>query len=75
MESPSLGSRLSPTHQLHTAKGPTALTLQRLAEALYVPRIPDKGRHLEYNHTVTPSSYVGDDILALRRTCRKEDFD
>lgn len=59
----------------HQAVFSTALTLQRLAEALYVPRIPDKGRHLEYNHTVTPSSYVGDDILALRRTCRKEDFD
>lgn len=59
----------------HQAVFSTALTLQRLAEALYVPRIPDKGRHMEYNHTVTPSSYVKDDILALRRICGKGDFE
>lgn len=59
----------------HQAVFSTALTLQRLAEAIYVPRIPDKGRHMEYNHTVTPSSYVGDDILNLRSICQEGDFD
>ena len=59
----------------HQAVFSTALTLQRLAEAIYVPRIPDKGRHMEFNRTVTPSSYVEDDILALRRICREDDFD
>ncbi len=59
----------------HQAIFSTALTLQRLAEALYVPRVPDRGRHMDYNSTMTPSSYVADDITALRRICRRDDFD
>ena len=46
----------------------------RLAEALYRPRIPDKGRHLQYNLSMPASSYVEDDIATMRRICKEEDF-
>ncbi len=58
----------------HQAVFSTSLTLKRLAEALYQPRIPDKGRHLQYNLAMPASSYVEDDIAAMRRICKEEEF-
>ena len=58
----------------HQAVFSASLTLKRLAEALYSPRIPDKGRHLQYNLAMTASSYVEDDMAAFRRICKEEEF-
>lgn len=65
---------LTALERRHQALFSAALTLQRLAEALEVPRIPDKGRHMAYSRTVPASSYVDDDIAALKRMCQEEDF-
>lgn len=58
----------------HQAVFSASLTLKRLAEALFRPRIPDKGRHLQYNLSMPASSYVDDDIAMMRRICKEEDF-
>ena len=58
----------------HQAVFSTSLTLTRLAEALHRPRLPDKGRHLQYNLGMPASSYVEDDIATLRRICKEADF-
>ena len=58
----------------HLAVFSTSLTLTRLAEALHRPRLPDKGRHLQYNLGMPASSYVEDDIATLRRICKEADF-
>ncbi len=58
----------------HQAVFAAALTLQRLAEAVVRPRLPDKGRHLQYNLSMPASLYLEDDIAALRRICREEEF-
>ncbi len=50
----------------------TALTLERLAEALYRPRLPDRGRHLRYDLSVPASSYVADDLNQLQRISMTE---
>ena len=72
---------LKNTHQIltvlerrHQAMFSTSLTLKRLAEALFRPRLPDKGRHLQYNLSMTASSYVEDDIATMHRICKEEDF-
>ena len=57
----------------HQAMFSTSLTLKRLAEALYRPRLPDKGG-LEYDLGMPASSYVQDDIITMHRICRKEDL-
>ena len=49
-----------------------ALTLERLAEALYRPRLPDRGRHLRYDLSVPASSYVADDLNQLQRISMTE---
>ena len=53
---------------------PSTENLLRLAEALHRPRLPDKGRHLQYNLGMPASSYVEDDIATLRRICKEADF-
>lgn len=65
---------LTALERRHQAAFSTALTLKRLAEALYRPRIPDKGRHMLYNLSMPASSYVEDDIAMMRRICKEEDF-
>ena len=65
---------LSALERCQQATFSSALTLKRLAEALFQPRIPDKGRHLQYNLSMPASSYVEDDIAAMRRICKEEDF-
>jgi cytidyltransferase-like protein len=44
-----------------------SLTLGRLGEALYRPRIPDKGSAMKYDPGILPSQYVEDDIKLLLR--------
>lgn len=48
------------------------LTLKRLGEALYRPRLPDKGAHLQYDMNTPASSYLRDDLLLLSRISREE---
>lgn len=44
------------------------LTLRRLGEAVYSPRLPDKGSWMQYDLSVPASSYVADDLALLMRT-------
>ena len=46
----------------------TALTLRRLGEAVYSPRVPDKGMRMQYDLSVPASAYVRDDLALLQRT-------
>ena len=46
----------------------TALTLQRLGEAVHSPRLPDKGKRMQYDRSVPASAYVRDDLALLHRT-------
>lgn len=48
------------------------LTLKRLGEALYRPRLPDKGAHLQYDMNIMASTYLRDDLLLLSRIGREE---
>ena len=44
------------------------LTLRRLGEAVHSPRLPDKGKWVQYDLSVPASSYVADDLALLMRT-------
>ena len=46
----------------------TALTLRRLGEALERPRLPDRGKRLQYDFSIPASAYLEDDLLMLDRT-------
>ena len=46
----------------------TALTLRRLGEALERPRLPDRGKSLQYDFSIPASTYLEDDLLMLGRT-------
>ena len=50
----------------------TALSIRRLSEALYQPRLPDQGGHRHYDFSLPASVYLEDDLLRLERVCRKE---
>ncbi len=56
----------------HLANFGKTLTLKRLGEAIVRPRLPDRGGHLQYNLNLTASDYVGDDLVSLQRTHRRE---
>jgi len=43
------------------------LTLNRLSEAVYSPRYPDKGPNIRYDMNMPPSVYVENDIEHLKR--------
>jgi Nicotinic acid mononucleotide adenylyltransferase len=43
------------------------LTLNRLSEAVYTPRYPDKGLNMSYDLNLPPSVYVENDIELLKR--------
>ena len=45
----------------------TALTLRRLGEAISHPRLPDRGKSVEYDFSVPASAYLEDDLLHLDR--------
>lgn len=63
---------LTALERRHLAIFSTTLTLERLAEALFRPRLPDRGSHLSYDLTVPASSYVSDDLAQLRRISMSE---
>ena len=44
-----------------------SLTLKRLGEAVFRPRMPDRGGHLSYDLNIPASVYVQDDINTLHR--------
>ena len=46
----------------------TVLTLRRLGEAIHSPRLPDKGKRMQYDLSVPASAYVADDLALLDRT-------
>ncbi len=46
----------------------TPLILRRLGEAVRSPRLPDKGRRMQYDLSVPASAYVKEDLALLRRT-------
>ena len=50
-----------------------SLTIKRLGEAIFTPRLPDKGAHMQYDLNVAASSYLKDDILLMQRLSRGRD--
>ena len=46
----------------------TVLTLRRLGEAVEHPRLPDRGKALNYDFSIPASAYLEDDLLTLDRT-------
>lgn len=63
---------LAALERRHLETFTTALTLERLAEALYRPRLPDRGCHLRYDLSVPASNYVADDLNQLQRISMTE---
>ena len=49
----------------------TALSIQRLGEALQRPRLPDKGACMRYDLSMPASVYLEDDLAQLERMFRK----
>ena len=45
----------------------TVLTLRRLGEAVEQPRLPDRGKALDYDFSIPASAYLEDDLLLLDR--------
>lgn len=45
----------------------TVLTLRRLGEAVEHPRLPDRGKALDYDFSIPASAYLEDDLLLLDR--------
>ena len=64
---------LSVLEQRHQALLNTSLTLKRLAEALYRPRLPDKGNHLQYDPGAFASACLADDIALFHRLGRSQE--
>lgn len=60
-------SILHALEQAHQEQFSTALTLRRLGEALYRPRLPDRGRSLRYDLSLPASACLEDDLLRLDR--------
>ena len=56
----------------HLATFASILTLERLAEALYRPRFPDRGDYLRYDLSVPASQYVAGDLTQLERITMTE---
>lgn len=51
----------------HQAIFTRSLTIARLGEALLKPRLPDRGRHTQYDRSIPASSYLLDDIAWMQR--------
>ena len=51
----------------------TSLTLKRLGEAIFTPRLPDRGAHIHYDFNVAASAYISDDILLMKRLRKERD--
>lgn len=52
----------------HQKEFNTTLTLRRLGEAVHSPRLPDRGKQMQYDLSVPASAYVRDDLILLKRT-------
>ena len=72
---------MDPQDAIFSRYGPQRLqpiqTWQRLLDvykrqALYRPRLPDRGCHLRYDLSVPASNYVADDLNQLRRISMTE---
>lgn len=63
---------LSTLERRHLEVFRTALTLGRLAEALFRPRLPDRGSFLRYDKTAPASAYLEEDQIQLRRITMTE---
>lgn len=63
---------LSALERQHLAVFSTAMTVGRMADALFRPRLPDRGRYLHYDMGIPPSAYVAEDLAQLRRITMKE---
>lgn len=50
----------------------TTLTINRLAEALQYPRLPEQGECMQYDLNLPASAYVQDSLTQLERICRRE---
>ena len=61
-------SILEVLEQEHQRTFNSVLTLRRLGEAVYSPRLPDKGKRMQYDLTLPASVYVRDDLILLQRT-------
>lgn len=58
---------LTELEKQHLADFGKSLTLKRLGEAVFRPRMPDRGGHLSYDLNIPASVYVLDDINTLHR--------
>ena len=50
----------------------TTLTIRRLGEAMQQPRLPDKGKCMNYDFNLPASAYLAEDLRQIRRICRRE---
>lgn len=63
---------LQALEQQHQKVTNTPLTLQRLPQALNRPRMPERGRFLQYDLSAPASSYLEDDLMQLHRISMTE---
>ena len=52
---------------VHQRSFNTVLTLRRLGEVIEHPRLPDRGKALDYDFSIPASAYLEDDLLTLDR--------
>ncbi|MCQ2419513.1 MAG: hypothetical protein MJ118_00090 [Clostridia bacterium] len=56
----------------HQQQFSTMLTIDRLGEAIYNPRLPESGSGMLHDSSLPASTYLQDSLLQLDRICRKE---
>ena len=56
----------------HQQQFSTTLTIGRLGEALYRPRLPESGSCMLHDVSLPASAYLQDSLLQLERICRRE---
>ena len=63
---------LQALEQAHQREFSSTLTIRRLGEALYQPRLPEQGQCMLHDGALPPSAYLLDSLQQLDRICRKE---
>lgn len=63
---------LQALEQAHQEEFSSTLTIRRLGEALYQPRLPEQGQCMRHDTALPPSAYLQDSLQQLDRICRKE---
>lgn len=58
---------LTALEKTHLTAFSKTLDIKRLSEAIYRPRLPDKGAGMEYNRDERASAYLEEDLLLMRR--------